>query len=88
MILLCICKPQRSQTLHLNTANPKNQTVPNTPLKIRLHYEILTQTDADESKTQIMFHYTNITQICNQMNTKIIITQNQYIDEHKLEYKS
>ena len=46
---------------------------------------MLKQTDANESNTQIMFQYTNITQICNQMNTNIIITQNQHFNEHKLE---
>ena len=49
---------------------------------------MLTQTDANELITQNMFQYANITQIYNQMSTNIIITQNQHINEHKLEYKS
>ena len=42
------------------------------------------QTDADELDSQNMFQYTILTQIYDQMNTNINITQNQQINEHKL----
>ena len=45
---------------------------------------MLTQTDANDLDTQNMFQYASITQIYNQMSTNIIITQNHYINEHKL----
>ena len=52
---------------------------------MQLHYEMMMQADADQSITQTMFQYINKTQICNQMNTNTIITQNQHFNELKLE---
>ena len=61
---------------------------PNTPLNQKLHYELTTQTDADESITQNMLQYANITQINDQMNNNINISQNQKINEHELNIKA
>ena len=74
--------------LHLNTTKPKNQTKPNTLLNEKLHYEMIIQTDADESITQNMLQYANMTQIYDQMNNNINTSQNQQINEHKLNIKA
>ena len=84
MSLMCICRLEKPKLLHLNTPRPEMNSDPNTPLLMQLHYQLLTQADANESNSQNMFQYANITQIYDQINTNIIITQIQYINEHKL----
>ena len=60
---------------HLNTPNPKIQTEPNTTLYAILHYELITQTDANELNTQNMLHTINITQIQHHNNASNMRTQ-------------
>ena len=45
---------------------------------------MIIQTDADESITPNILQYANITQINDQMNNIINISQNQKFNEHKL----
>ena len=49
---------------------------------------MIIQTDADESITQNMLQYANMTQIYDQMNNNINTSQNQQINEHKLNIKA
>ena len=49
---------------------------------------MLTQNDADDSDTQNMIQNTNLTQIYDQINNNINISQNQRINEHELNLKA